>query len=159
MPAPAQGLRQPESRGGFEAPSPGLREATTRVCGLRYRASDRHRDQAACRVTPATSATFAQEPPSAKDRAETPRHSPTNALNRSNSEKAAGSDRCARASTACRACWARASVVGSDSRGLRVPAIASSDSSAPDSSAPDTEELRLGPVGPAASNVVMILSG
>jgi len=42
-------------------------------------------------VTPATSATFAQDPPSAKDRAETPRHSPTNALKSSSFEKAAGS--------------------------------------------------------------------
>jgi hypothetical protein len=83
----------------------------------RYGVSDRHRDHAACRVTPAASATCAQDPPSAKDRAETPRHSPTNALKRKSSENAAGSDRRARASTACRACWARASAVGSGSFG------------------------------------------
>jgi hypothetical protein len=66
----------------------------------RYKFSDRHRDHAACRVTPATSPTYAHDPPSAKDRADTPRDSPTNALKRSSSEKAAGSDECARASTA-----------------------------------------------------------
>jgi hypothetical protein len=97
-----------------------------------YELSDRQRDHAACRVTPAASATCAQDPPSAKDRAETPRHSPTNALKRKSSVNAAGSERRARASTACRACWARASAVGSDS---------------------------VGPGGSAASNVVMTPSG
>jgi hypothetical protein len=78
--------------------------------------------------------------------AETPRDSPTNALRRKSSEKAAGSDRRARASTACRACWASASVVGSGSYGLGVPAMA-------------TDGLRSGPGGSAASKVVMTPSG
>ena len=57
-------------------------------------------------------------PPSANERADAPRDSPINALKRSSSEKAAGSDRRARASTAYRACWASASVVGSGSWGF-----------------------------------------
>ena len=54
---------------------------------IRSSLTDAQRDHAACRVTPATLATCAQDPPSARDRAEIPRHSPTSALKRNSSDQ------------------------------------------------------------------------
>ena len=55
----------------------------------------RHRDQAACLVVPATSATCDQDPLEASVRAESPRHWPSSSLTRSNSSNALRSDRVA----------------------------------------------------------------